>query len=63
MITACSRKLFSGSGNKVLTGWHLSFFFQPADEMEELKEEADEARRLAEEWEAKYKVGKGFKSW
>ncbi len=26
-------------------------------------EEADEARRLAEEWEAKYKVGKGFKSW
>ncbi len=39
------------------------FFFQPADEMEELKEEADEARRLAEEWEAKYKVGKGFKSW
>jgi hypothetical protein len=31
--------------------------------MEELKEEADEARRLAEEWEAKYKVGEGFKGW
>jgi hypothetical protein len=31
---------------------------QPADELEELKEEADEARRLAEEWEAKYKVGR-----
>ncbi len=26
-------------------------------------EEAGEVRRLAEEWEAKYKVGKGFKSW
>ena len=26
-------------------------------------EEAAEARRLAEEWEAKYKVGEGFKSW
>jgi hypothetical protein len=32
---------------------------QPADELEELKEEADEARRLAEEWEAKYKVKRG----
>ena len=29
---------------------------QVVDELEELKEEADEARKLAEEWEAKYKV-------
>ena len=36
--------------------------------MEELKEEVDEARKLAEEWEAKYKVEKvlsrtKFKNW
>ena len=29
---------------------------QMNDEIEELKEEADQARRLAEEWEIKYKV-------
>lgn len=28
---------------------------QVIEEMEELKEEVDEARKLAEEWEAKYK--------
>ena len=33
----------------------ISHSLQVLEEMEELKEEVDEARKLAEEWEAKYK--------
>ena len=33
----------------------MSNYFQVLEEIDELKEEAEEAKKLAEEWEAKYK--------
>ena len=44
-------KRYAGkNSNSRLYDW-----LQVIEEMEELKEEVDEARKLAEEWEAKYK--------
>ena len=33
----------------------MSNYFQVLEEIDELKEEAEEAKKLAEEWEIKYK--------